>query len=139
MCPALLGLLGAEHFGFETLLRQTQHARRAVSGMIFAKTGARLGRYIYMCLRDRLHGENATFLRWGRGGGRFNGASHLHSVCIQTTLSSERRTVKTVLEKDRQIQTCSSENCALLLEMASATTAAPALFHTFAPSEPTAW
>jgi hypothetical protein len=57
---------------------------------------------------------------------------------ILTTLTSERRTVETVLEKDRRHQLV-QVRIVLLLEMVSAMTAAPALLHAFVPSEPTAW
>jgi hypothetical protein len=53
-------------------------------------------------------------------------------------LISERRTVETGLEKDRRLQLV-QVRIVFLLEMASATTAAPALFRTCVPSEPTAW
>jgi hypothetical protein len=52
-------------------------------------------------------------------------------------LTSERRTVETVLEKDRWLQLV--HIIVFWTEMASVTTAALALFHTFVPSEPTAW
>ena len=52
-------------------------------------------------------------------------------------LTSERRTVETVVEKDRRLQLV--QVIVFWTEMASATTAAPALFHTLVPSEPTAW
>jgi hypothetical protein len=52
-------------------------------------------------------------------------------------LISERRTVETGLEKDRRLQLV--QVIVFWTEMASATTAAPALFHTFVPLEPTAW
>ena len=61
------------------------------------------------------------------------------TFCLfSTTLTSERRTVETVLEKDRRLQLV-QVRIVLLLEMASATTVAPALCHTLVPLEPTAW
>ena len=60
------------------------------------------------------------------------------SFVFNHPLAVERRTVETVLEKDRRLQLV-QVRIVLLLEMASATTAAPALFHTLVPSEPTAW
>ncbi len=53
-------------------------------------------------------------------------------------LISEYRTVETVLEKVRRLQLV-QVRIVFLLEMASATTAAPAQFHTLVPSGPTAW
>jgi hypothetical protein len=52
-------------------------------------------------------------------------------------LISEYRTVETVLEKDRRLQLV--QVIVFWTEMESATTAAPALFHTLVSSEPTAW
>jgi hypothetical protein len=53
-------------------------------------------------------------------------------------LTVECRTVETVLEKDRRLQLV-QVRIVFLLEMANVTTAAPALFHAFVPSEPTVW
>jgi hypothetical protein len=52
-------------------------------------------------------------------------------------LTSDRRTVEIVLEKDRRLQLV--QVIVFWTEMASATTAASALFHTLVSSEPTAW
>ena len=52
-------------------------------------------------------------------------------------LISERRTVETVLDTNRRLQLV--QVIVFWTEMASATTAAPALFHTLVSSELTAW
>ena len=65
--------------------------------------------------------------------------TYIPSVFNHPDLTSELRTVETVLEKEQRIQLVLLVESVLLLEMASATTAAPALFHTLVPSEPTAW
>ncbi len=58
------------------------------------------------------------------------------SFVFNHPLTSERRTVGTVLEKDRRLQLV--QVIVFWTEMASATTGVPALFHTLVPLEPTA-
>ena len=70
----------------------------------YLRRRGRLGRYIWLRFRDRLHGENVNLLEVGRGEvGSTELVTYIPFV-FNHPLTSERRTVETVLEKDWRIQ-----------------------------------